>query len=68
MGNTRVAVERLMPQVGDSFVTNRRRPILTFEEDSSAGPHDFLIPACDSTRYAGLGVKGSHRGKFVICR
>ncbi|HWM74898.1 MAG TPA: urea carboxylase-associated family protein [Nocardioides sp.] len=58
--HTRVATERLMPQVGDSFVTNHRRPILTFEEDASSGPHDFLIASCDSTRYASLGVKGWH--------
>lgn len=58
--HTRVATERLMPQVGDTFVTNRRRPILTFEEDASSGPHDFLIASCDATRYASLGVKGWH--------
>jgi uncharacterized protein len=41
-------------------VTNRRRPILTLEEDSSPGIHDMLIAACDPARYEGLGVEGWH--------
>lgn len=59
-GHTRVATMRLMPEVGDTFVTNLRRPILTFEEDTSPGPHDFLIASCDAARYASLGVQGWH--------
>lgn len=58
--HTRVHVSRLMPRVGEHFVTNRRRPILAFEEDGSPGVHDMVCAACDPTRYAALGVEGWH--------
>ncbi|MDP9269735.1 MAG: urea carboxylase-associated family protein [Chloroflexota bacterium] len=58
--HTRVYVDRLFPQVGEQFVTNRRRPILTLEADDSPGIHDMLCAACDPTRYQGLGVDGWH--------
>jgi uncharacterized protein len=58
--HTRVFVNRLFPRVGEQFVTNRRRPILTLEADDSPGIHDMLCAACDPTRYAGLGVPGWH--------
>jgi len=58
--HTRVALSRLFPRPGESFLTNRRRPILRFEEDASPGRHDMLCAACDPTRYASLGVVGPH--------
>ncbi len=58
--HTRVHVSRLFPRPGEHFVTNRRRPILFFEEDATPGIHDMLCAACDPTRYAGLGVEGWH--------
>ncbi|HYX85741.1 MAG TPA: urea carboxylase-associated family protein [Gaiellales bacterium] len=58
--HTRVFASRLFPRVGEQFVTNRRRPILTLEADDSPGIHDMLCAACDPTRYAGLGVDGWH--------
>jgi uncharacterized protein len=58
--HTRVHVDRLFPQPGEHFVTNRRRPILAFEADDSPGVHDMLIAACDPPRYEGLGVDGHH--------
>jgi uncharacterized protein YcgI (DUF1989 family) len=58
--HTRVAVGALFPAVGEDLVTNHRRPILRYEEDSSPGIHDMLIAACDPTRYAQLGFKGWH--------
>ena len=48
------------PVDGDALVTNRRRPILTLEEDSSPGVHDTLIAACDVHRYRLLGAEGYH--------
>ena len=51
---------KLAASVGDSFVTNRRRPILTLVEDTSGGRHDTLMAACDLERYGLLGVKGHH--------
>lgn len=58
--HTRVHVKRLFPRVGEHFVTNRRRPVLLFEEDTSEGIHDMLIAACDPARYAMFGVVGWH--------
>jgi len=58
--HTRAHVNRLFPRLGEQFVTNRRRPILTLEEDNTAGIHDMLIAACDPARYEGLGVEGWH--------
>ncbi|MGZ3585134.1 MAG: DUF1989 domain-containing protein [Ktedonobacterales bacterium] len=58
--HTRVHVKRLFPRVGEQFVTNRRRPILTFEEDTTDGTHDMLCASCDPARYAMLGVEGWH--------
>jgi uncharacterized protein len=58
--HTRVFVDRLFPRVGEPFVTNRRRPILRFEADTSPRKHDMLAAACDPARYELLGVKGWH--------
>jgi len=58
--HTRAYVDRLFPRPGEQFVTNRRRPILTLEEDNTPGVHDMLIAACDPARYEGLGVRGWH--------
>jgi uncharacterized protein YcgI (DUF1989 family) len=58
--HTRVHVNRLFPRPGEHFVTNKRRPILLFEEDATPGVHDMLIAACDPWRYEGLGVRGWH--------
>ena len=51
---------KLAAAVGDSFLTNRRRQILTLVEDTSGGAHDTLMAACDLQRYGLLGVKGYH--------
>src|SRR5262245_33933535 len=51
---------KLRAAVGDAFVTNRRRPILTLVEDTSGGAHDTLMAACDPERYGLLGVTGYH--------
>jgi len=58
--HTRPHVNRLFPQVGEHFVTNRRRPILFFAADHSPGAHDMLVAACDPSRYVALGVEGWH--------
>ena len=60
MEHSRVALGRIIPAVGDSLVTNRRRPILTLVEDTSGGIHDTLFAACDRWRYELLGVAGHH--------
>jgi uncharacterized protein YcgI (DUF1989 family) len=51
---------KLAAAVGDTFVTNRRRPILTLLEDTSGCAHDTLMAPCDAWRYGLLGVQGHH--------
>lgn len=60
MEHVRAYLERIFPHAGDPMVTNRRRPILTFVEDTSAGIHDTLMAACDSYRYALLNCTEYH--------
>ncbi len=61
MEASRVWNQRLNPQVGDSFITNRRNPILTLVEDTSPGVHDTFMAACDARRYELLGCTEPHR-------
>jgi uncharacterized protein YcgI (DUF1989 family) len=51
---------RLFPQVGESFVTDRRRPILTLAADTSPGVQDILIAASDPARNSALGAPPGH--------
>lgn len=60
MAHTRVRLTRMVPSVGDTLVTNQRRPILTLVEDTSPGTHDTLMAACDIHRYSQLGHLGYH--------
>lgn len=60
MEHTRPQILRITPKVGDSMLTNRRRPILTILEDTSGGVHDTVIAACDTYRYQLLGVGEYH--------
>jgi uncharacterized protein len=58
--HTRVECGRLFPRVGESFWSNRRRPILTLVSDDSPGVHDMLMAACDPERFVRLGWVGPH--------
>jgi uncharacterized protein YcgI (DUF1989 family) len=58
--HSRVHMGRVYPQVGWTFVTNERRPILEFVEDTSPGKHDCLAAACDRFRYEQLGAGPDH--------
>ena len=60
MEHSRTSLGRIMPVVGQSIVTNHRRPILTLVEDTSGGLHDTLLAACDRYRYELLGCDGYH--------
>jgi hypothetical protein len=60
MQHTRAALLRLTPAKGDSIASNRRRPFLRIEEDTTPGRHDTVIPACDSERYRQLGAPEGH--------
>ncbi len=61
MEHCHVTLMNYRPSVGDSMMTNRRRPILTILEDTSPGVHDTLMAACDRYRYELLGCEGYHR-------
>jgi hypothetical protein len=60
MEHIRATLTRVYPRAGDDLVTNRRRPILHFAEDTSPGIHDTLMAACDDYRYGLLGCKEYH--------
>jgi uncharacterized protein YcgI (DUF1989 family) len=60
MEHTRPTLLKLVPQRGDKLYTNKRRPILILEEDSSPGVHDTLMAACDNERYGLLGCREYH--------
>jgi uncharacterized protein YcgI (DUF1989 family) len=59
-GHTRSATGRLFPRVGESFWTNRRRPVLELVADTSPGAHDMLYPPCDPWLFEHLGVALPH--------
>jgi uncharacterized protein YcgI (DUF1989 family) len=61
MESTRATNVRLNPLLGDTFVTNQRRPIITLIEDTTPGVHDTFMAACDRYRYGLLGFEGYHR-------
>ncbi|MET1028801.1 MAG: urea carboxylase-associated family protein [Dongiaceae bacterium] len=60
MEHSRATMLTVFPKVGDIFLTNHRRPILTITEDTTPGIHDTLIAACDKHRYKQLGASGYH--------
>jgi uncharacterized protein YcgI (DUF1989 family) len=60
MEHTRAHLDKILPSIGDSFVTNTRSPILTIIDDTTPGNHDTLMAACDSHRY----VKQFHLSEY----
>ena len=60
MEHTRMAIWKAVPRIGDTLVTNKRRPILTLVEDTTPGVHDMFLSACDRYRYELLGHVGFH--------
>ncbi|HEX9771547.1 MAG TPA: urea carboxylase-associated family protein [Kiloniellales bacterium] len=60
MEHLRATLEGIFPHAGDDLVTNQRRPILHFAEDTSPGIHDTLMAACDDYRYGLLGCTSYH--------
>lgn len=57
--HTRIGNMKLMPGVGEAFLTNHRRPIIRILDDP-VPVHDFLSAACDPWRYEELGHSGWH--------
>ncbi len=60
MEHSRAGMLHITPHVGDTLLTNKRRPILTLIEDTAGNVHDTLIAACDRWRYEGLGCTEHH--------
>ena len=60
MEHSRASMLRLIPRVGDTLTTNRRRAILTLVADTTPGIHDTLLAACDLHRDRQLGAVGHH--------
>ena len=59
------AVTRLInftpfPRPGQTFVSNRRRPLLTIIEDTSPGVHDMTFAPCDRELYQAYGAGDAH--------
>lgn len=60
MAHTHAALLKVIPAVGDTLVTTRRKPIMTIAEDTTPGIHDTLMPSCDRYRYQQLGCTEYH--------
>jgi len=60
MEHLRPTIGTIFPRKGHDLITNRRRTILHFEEDTSPGVHDTLFAACDDYRYGLLGCTEYH--------
>ena len=60
MAHCHTELETVMPSVGDTLVSNRRRPIVTLTHDDSPGVHDTVIACCDWPRYQRLGCVDYH--------
>ena len=60
MEHLRPTIGTIFPTKGHYLYTNRRRPILYFEEDTSPGIHDTIMAACDDYRYGLLGCTEFH--------
>jgi len=56
MEHSRVATYKILYEVGDTLVSNTRRPFLTITADTSPGIHDTLYAACDAHEYARAGL------------
>lgn len=56
----RQKLNSIFPKPGEPLYTNKRRPILILEEDTSPGIHDTLMAACDIYRYQQLGCAVYH--------
>jgi uncharacterized protein YcgI (DUF1989 family) len=61
MAHTRSFNSRIYVAKGDPLVSERRRPLLHLEEDTSPGRHDILLCACNLWIYRAHGVQTYHR-------
>jgi uncharacterized protein YcgI (DUF1989 family) len=45
------------PRIGQSFYSNKERPLLTFIEDHSPGLHDMLMASCSKPFFVNFGME-----------
>ena len=57
MEHSRASVGSVYIREGDTLVSNRNRPMLTFEEDATDGGHDTLVAACSPGLYEKYGIQ-----------
>jgi uncharacterized protein YcgI (DUF1989 family) len=60
MEHTRSATSKIIPAVGDTYVSNLFTPMLTVLEDTSPGIHDTLMCCCSRKTYERLKFEGYH--------
>ena len=60
MEHLHATLQGIFPAKGDALTTNRPRPILILEEDTSPGRHSTVIAACNVQHYAMLGCQEYH--------
>lgn len=58
--HTRRMLGRLFPTEGDRLFSNRRRPLLLIERDTSRCRHDMLLACCDPWLYQFYGCPPGH--------
>jgi len=58
MEHSRVATYKVLFEIGDTLVSNRRTGFLTIVADTSPGIHDTQYAACDAIEYAAMGKPG----------
>src|SRR5260370_21265037 len=61
MKHTRSTNSKIALSVGDCYVCNLRRAMLTVAEDTSPGLHDTLLCACNLQVYEEMGCRDYHR-------
>jgi uncharacterized protein YcgI (DUF1989 family) len=57
---TKQVIFRSVAQPGNYIYSNRRRPMLSFVDDTSPGPHDMSFAPCDPGFYIDLGGDALH--------
>jgi uncharacterized protein YcgI (DUF1989 family) len=55
---TRLWNLNMFPRLGESFITTRDRPILTFLKDTSPGYHDMMFASCNDAMFRRRGKTG----------
>lgn len=55
--HTRLYNTTMFPRIGQSFYSNKDRPMLTFVKDNSPGMHDMLMASCNTKMFEDFGLE-----------